>query len=176
MIAERPRSATATRTRARVHAAPSTRSPARRGSVTEQQRQRRDREPNAPMAQRGPRALRHARQLRWRSPETVAVLAASFSVSLLLLYVAAYARVTAEGFEAAALSRKLRAAEKEQDALKVRIGELRTPEQVAKRAQSIGMVPGTPENVNLVTAAATVPATASASVPVGSSPVVDRPF
>jgi cell division protein FtsL len=118
------------------------------------------------MGQRGPRALRHARQLRWRSPETVAVLAASFSVSLLLLYVAAYARVTSEGFEAATLSRKLRAAEKEQDALKVRIGELKTPEQVARRAQAMGMVPGTPESVNLITASAATPPDTS---------VADRP-
>jgi hypothetical protein len=118
------------------------------------------------MAQRGPRALRHARQLRWRSPETVAVLTASFLVSLLLLYVAAYARVTAEGFEAATLTRKLRAADKEQEALKVRIGELRTPEEVAKRAQVMGMVPRRPENVSLVAPVANI-AGSSAS---------DRPF
>jgi hypothetical protein len=124
------------------------------------------------MAQRGPRALRHARQLRWRSPETAAVLAASFTVSLLLLYVAAYARVTAEGFEAATLTHKLRAAQKEEDALRTRIGELSSPDTVARRAQAMGMVQGAPATMNVVTASAG----SAAPTPASTSAGAGRPF
>jgi cell division protein FtsB len=103
-----------------------------------------------PMAHRGPKTLRRARQFAWRSRETAAVIAASFLVSLLCLYVAAYARVTAEGFEISELRKEIRASEKEAEALRAEISRLMLPETVRERAVQAGMVVGTPGSLNLV--------------------------
>src|SRR5688572_12320058 len=52
-----------------------------------------------PMAHRGPRVVRRAKELTWRSPMMAAVVVGAFLVSLLCCYVYAYARVTSAGFE-----------------------------------------------------------------------------
>src|SRR5262249_55738126 len=71
-----------------------------------------------------------------------------FIVSLLCLYVSAYARVTAEGFELARLTRKVEAAAKKEQALQAAIFESTAPETIARKAQAMGLIPAT--DVNLV--------------------------
>jgi cell division protein FtsB len=102
------------------------------------------------MAHRGPKTLRRAQQFAWRSREAAAVVAASFFVSLLCLYVAAYARVTAEGFEVSELRREIKASEKEAEALRAEISRMMLPETVRERAVQAGMVVGTPGSINMV--------------------------
>lgn len=103
-----------------------------------------------PMAQRGSRVVRRARALGWRSPETASVLVATFVVSLLCFYVAAYARVTAEGFELSRLKRQMRASVASEDALRAEISRLTLPGAVARRAATLKLIPGTPQALKVV--------------------------
>lgn len=79
------------------------------------------------------------------------VVIASFLVTLLCLYVSAYARVTAEGYEASRLERHLRAAAAEEEALRAKIAHLRMPETVRQRAENMGLVGSPPGTVNFLT-------------------------
>ena len=76
---------------------------------------------------------------------TVAVLVGTFLVSLLCIYVDAYARVTTAGFQLSLLRRDLQQAKQEEDALRAEIGLLTLPNAVARRAKELGMEPSTPE-------------------------------
>ena len=101
--------------------------------------------PQTPPAQeRPPRrespGPRRSRKGSWRSPMTAAVLVGTFLVSLLCIYVDAYARVTTAGFQLSLLRRDLRRAKQEEDALNAELGNLRMPSAVARRAQDLGMV------------------------------------
>jgi hypothetical protein len=109
------------------------------------------RESPGPMAHRGPRTLRYAQQFAWKSREGAAVVVASFCVTLLCLYVAAYARVTAEGFEISQLRKDIKASEAESEALRAEISRLTLPDAVKVRAIQAGMVVGTPGNANFLT-------------------------
>lgn len=76
---------------------------------------------------------------------TAAVLAGTFLVSLLCIYVDAYARVTTAGFQLSVLRRDLRRAKQEEDTLRAQIGQLTLPNAVARRARELGMELTTPE-------------------------------
>ena len=96
-----------------------------------------------PAPERTPRRAspgpRRTRKGSWRSPMTVAVLVGTFLVSLLCVYVDAYARVTTAGFQLSVLRRDLQRAKQEEDVLRAEIGTLRMPNAIARRAQELGM-------------------------------------
>ena len=102
-----------------------------------------------PAPERTPRrespGSRRARKRAWRSPMTASVLVGTFLVSLLCIYVDAYARVTTAGFQLSQLRRELRRAKQEEDFLRAELGNLRMPNAVARRAQELGMEMVTPE-------------------------------
>jgi len=70
---------------------------------------------------------------------TAAVLVGTILVSLLCVYVYAYARVTAAGFAASRLRRDLTLARQEEQDLRARISGLSLPGTVANRAKKLGM-------------------------------------
>lgn len=107
-----------------------------------------------PMGHRGPRVVRRAKALSWKSPEAFAALVASFFVSLACFYVAAYARVTAEGFEKAQLAKQLRRARLERESLEADLSKLTGAERVRQRAAVLGLIPNAPATTNLLSAAA----------------------
>ncbi len=81
----------------------------------------------------------------WREPMTAAVLVGTVLVSLLCVYVYAYARVAAAGFEASRMRRALAGARQEEQNLRARISTLSLPGTVASRAKSLGMEMAPPE-------------------------------
>ncbi len=93
---------------------------------------------------RGPQPPRR-RKGGWRSPMTAAVLVGTFLVSMLCIYVYAYARVTTAGFHLSLLRRDLQRAKQEEDVLRAEIGRLSLPNAVARRAKELGMELTTPE-------------------------------
>ena len=122
-----------------------------------------------PMAQRGPFVVRRVRALGWRSPETLAVLVASFVVSLAAIYVAAYARVAADTFEASKLSRESRQADEQKDALLARLSELSLASDVQKTASQMNMVANDAQSERLLDApraTAAMPNAAALAAPV----------
>lgn len=104
-----------------------------------------------PMARKGLRPVRRAQDFGWRSPEAAAVVVASFCVSLACFYVAAYARVTAEGFEAARVRAAMKQAAFDKEALQADISRLTLPATVQARAAQMGMVRATSQTVRMVT-------------------------
>ena len=106
------------------------------------------------------RLARAVQALTWRSPMTAAVLLGTFLVTLLCGYVAAYARVTATGFELSVLRRDLRRTELEEEALRAELSRLKQPEAVARRAQAMGMVVAPPESARVLPADAPAQAVA----------------
>jgi cell division protein FtsL len=104
-----------------------------------------------PMAERGSRPVRRARRLAMKSREAAAVVVAFFGVTLMCLYLAAYARVMAEGFEISEMRKAMRVEEAKSEALRAEISRLNLPESVRERAEKLGLVSGTPSSVNLVT-------------------------
>jgi hypothetical protein len=104
------------------------------------------------MAQRGPRVVRRAQELGWRSPMTAAVLATTLLVSLLCCYVYAYARLTAAGFELSRLTRDLRDAEREEAALHAQVSNLSLAASIEQRARGLGMEPAPPGEARVLTA------------------------
>jgi hypothetical protein len=113
----------------------------------------------APMGRRrgGSRVVRHARDLSWRSPMTVAVLVASFCVSLASLYIAAYARVTAESLEVADLQRQVAQAQQRGEGLRAQISAVTLAPRVGAEAAAMGMEPNTPASAHLLTKAPAAP-------------------
>ena len=103
-----------------------------------------------PMARKGLRPVRRAQELGWRSPEAAAVVVASFCVSLACFYVAAYARVTAEGYEAARVRAAMKQAAFDKEALEADISRLTLPATVQARAAQMGMVRATSQTVRMV--------------------------
>lgn len=112
-----------------------------------------------PMGQRGSRPVRIARDLSWRNPMLVAVLLASFGVSLFCLYITAYARVNAERLELSSLRQNLKMAERREEALKAEIST--NGLSVRQRATALGMIQAPPEAVEVLTADAPVSSTLS---------------
>jgi hypothetical protein len=103
-----------------------------------------------PMGHRGSRVVRKVRVLGWRSPETLAVLLASFLVSLAALYISAYARVAMEGFDESRLYRQIRVAKQDEDALHAQISALTLASTVQNRAVLMNMVANRPEMTELL--------------------------
>lgn len=101
-----------------------------------------------PMGQRGSRPARAVKNLSLRSPMLVATLFASFAVSLLCLYVTAYAQVSAEARNLSHLRQDLKSAERREIELKGEISRLTLSAQ--SRAQAIGLVPAPPETVQVL--------------------------
>ncbi|MDX1933578.1 MAG: hypothetical protein SFU56_13300 [Capsulimonadales bacterium] len=99
-------------------------------------------------AKRTPAVSRPANRAVGR--EMLAVLLASFIVSLLCCYVAAYARVTAEGFAIKRLHREIAEAEKRGNALQASISEHQSLERIAELARKMGLVPQTPGTVRML--------------------------
>lgn len=95
--------------------------------------------PAPPMGYRGRKPVRVVKALGWKSPEAIAVLIASFVVSLACFYVAAYARVTAEGFEKLELTKQLRAVKAERESLEADISRLTSGGHVTQKAQTLGL-------------------------------------
>ena len=83
--------------------------------------------------------------------QMVAALVTSFVVSLLCLYVSAYARVTAEGFELSRLTAKIRSAQVEEQALEAAISKQSASETLIQRAGAMGMISGEGNAVNMMT-------------------------
>ena len=102
------------------------------------------------MAHRGALPLRRARALNERDRAPGAVLVAAFTVSLLCLYVSAYARVTAEGFELSRLQTGLRRAEIAHETLQAEVSRLSLPSTVRLRAAALEMESNTPDSTVLV--------------------------
>ena len=102
-----------------------------------------------PMGQRGARPARIAKNLSVRSPMVAAVLCASFAVSLLCLYVTAYARVNAERLELSRLRGELKAAQRQEIVLNGEISRYHLSAPV--RAQAMGLMPAPPEAVQVLT-------------------------
>lgn len=111
-----------------------------------------------PMARKGLKPVRRAQDFGWRSPEAAGVVVASIVVGLACFYVAAYARVAAEGFEAAQVREQMKKAAVEKEALEASIARLTLPATVKARAIQLGMVQATSQTVRVVTPA---PQTAS---------------
>ena len=111
-----------------------------------------------PMGQRGSRPTRIAKNLSARSPMFAATLCASFAVSLLCLYVTAYARVNAERLQLARLRQELKLAERREILLKGAISQYHL--SATARAQAMGMVPAPPEAVQVLTEDGSAPETA----------------
>ncbi|MBC8103016.1 MAG: hypothetical protein H7Z41_10565 [Cytophagales bacterium] len=109
--------------------------------------------PRRAMAHTGPRALRRARAIHENSRVPGAVLAATFTVTILCLYVSAYARVTGEGFERSRLRSQLKQANLQRDTLQAEISRLSLPRTVAQRAAELQMEPGTPETLTILSGA-----------------------
>ena len=94
------------------------------------------------MAYRGPLILRGAQELRFRSPEAMVVLFASFFVSLCCFYVNAYARITSDGINAVKMERLAIEAENETERLQAQLSLLSNAAHVEKRARDMKMIPG----------------------------------
>jgi cell division protein FtsB len=96
--------------------------------------------PAPPMGYRGRKPVRVIKALGWKSPEAIAVLIASFFVSLACFYVAAYARVTAEGFEKVELLKNIKAVKAERESLEASIAQLTRAEHITRKAQSLQLI------------------------------------
>ena len=118
-----------------------------------------------PMAQRGSKVVRRARALGWRSPETVAVLVASFFVSLAALYVSAYAHIAADGMEEARLTRQLHDAAQLKETLHARISQLSLAPDVQAHALEMNMERNQSDNTQLLLRADSAPVTGAVSPP-----------
>lgn len=73
-------------------------------------------------------------------PMLVAVLVASFCVTLATLHVAAYARVTEQGNEQIRLKKAIADAEIERETLTAHVSELTLPSKIRKSAEDRGLV------------------------------------
>lgn len=104
---------------------------------------------------------------------TAAVLAASFFVSLAAFYVSAYARVTAQGVEEARLTRDIRAAKQQEEALHARISELTLGDKVQARALQMDMEPNSTPTTELLLPQG--PTAAIASVSIGDTAAAAPP-
>ncbi|MBC8143244.1 MAG: hypothetical protein H7Y38_17600 [Armatimonadetes bacterium] len=102
-----------------------------------------------PMGQRGMKATRAAKNLSARSPMLAAVVCASFGVSLLCLYVTAYARVNADRLELSRLRQETKLAQKREVALNGEISRFHL--SAPGRAQTMGLMPAPPEAVEVLT-------------------------
>jgi hypothetical protein len=81
---------------------------------------------------------------------SAAVMMAAFTVSLLCLYVSAYARVTAEGFDLGRVKEQLRAASVVHEALQAQVSQLTLPAAVGERASALGMEKVSPDSITLL--------------------------
>jgi cell division protein FtsL len=106
--------------------------------------------PRRAMAHTGPRVLRRAKAIQENSRVPGAVLLATFTVTILCLYLCAYASVTAEGFELSRLRSLNKQADLQRDTLQAEISRLSLPQTVAQRAKELGMEPGTPQTLTIV--------------------------
>ena len=106
--------------------------------------------PRRPMAFRGPLIVRGVQELRFRSPQALAVLVASFCVSLLCFYVAAYAQMTSDTVKAATLETKAQEADEEGQRLQAELSDLTLPGKVEQRAKELKLVPATPLAMTMV--------------------------
>ena len=102
------------------------------------------------MAHRGPVVLRRAKAIQENSRVPGAVLVATFAVTIICLYLSAYATVTAEGFELARLRTNNKAENLRHDTLQAEISRLSLPQTVAERAKLLGMEQGTQKTVIIV--------------------------
>ncbi|GEM_PF-5028315 len=107
------------------------------------------------MAERGPRVVRRARSLRDNNPMLVACLVASFTVTLLCLYVSAYAKVNNDRRELTSIRREMRELEVQQRLLSAEVARLKQPNTILQRASALKLVPAPPEAQHLLTTPAT---------------------
>jgi cell division protein FtsL len=115
------------------------------------------------MAHTGPPVLRRAKAIHENTRVPGAVLVATFTVTILCLYLSAYATVTAEGFELSRLRAMNKKADLQRDTLQAEISRLSLPQTVAQRAAALQMVPGTPQTLTIVSGE-------SSSAPVAETP------
>ncbi len=106
-----------------------------------------------PMARKGLKPVRRAQEFGWRSPEAAGVVVASIVVGLACFYVAAYARVAAEGFEAARVRGEMKDESVKKEALEAEIARLTLPATVKARAIQLGMEQASSQTVRVVTPA-----------------------
>jgi len=97
------------------------------------------------MAHRGPRVVRKARELSWRSPMTAAILLGAFVVTVLCIYVYAYALVTISGFEQSRCKREIKTEIQQEEALRAEVSRLSLLPTVEQRARGMGMVLNAPQ-------------------------------
>lgn len=117
--------------------------------------------PQEPPARHAPGQVVRRRQGRrmarkwWREPMTAAVLVGTSLVVMLCVYLYAYARVTAAGFQASQTRRALVKARQEEQNLHARISGLLLPGTVASRAKSLGMEMAAPEDTQVLSTSET---------------------
>jgi cell division protein FtsL len=102
------------------------------------------------MAHTGPPVLRRAKAIHENTRVPGAVLVATFTVTILCLYLSAYATVTAEGYELSRLRALNKQADLQRDTLQAEISRLSLPQTVAQRAAMLQLEPGTPETLTIV--------------------------
>ena len=102
------------------------------------------------MAYTGSPVVRRAKALQNNSRVPGAVLLAAFTVTILLLYLCAYAGVTADGFELSRLRKMNKDADLQRDTLQAEISRLSLPKTVAERAAALQMLPGDSQSVIMV--------------------------
>jgi hypothetical protein len=104
------------------------------------------------MAHTGPPVLRRAKAIHENTRIPGAVLLATFTVTILCLYLSAYASVTAEGFELSRLRAMNKQADRERDVLQAEISRLSLPQTVAQRAAALQMEQADPGTITVIPA------------------------
>lgn len=103
-------------------------------------------------------AQRQRRRSLWREPMTAAVLVGTLLVGMLCVYVYAYARVAAAGFEVSRLKRALRRAELDEQRLSAQKSSLQLLPTVAARAKSLGLEPAPAGSTEVIQVTPATPA------------------
>lgn len=93
---------------------------------------------------------RRAVALHKKNRVFVAVLVATFTATILCLYLFAYANVTSEGFNLSRFRALNREANLRRNTLQAEISRLSLPQTVAERAAILQMEPGTPQTLTIV--------------------------
>lgn len=107
-------------------------------------------ETTRPMGYRGSRPVRQVKAIAEQRPQIFALFASAFVVTILCLYLNAYARVNGDQRELRMLQVQLRDAQSEEDELVRRIGATTEPASIRLWAKSKNMVPAPAESVEVI--------------------------
>jgi hypothetical protein len=146
MIAERPTKREEGRTRAGVIAEPLPPAPPRNVPTPQYEAP----ETVRPMGYRGSRPVRQVRAIAEQRPQILALFASAFIVTLMCLYVTAYARVNGDQRALRKMQVQLRDAQVEEEDLRRKIGATTEPASIRLGAKNQGMVPAPAESVEVI--------------------------